>query len=453
MGRGAPPDSRIAIIGGGIAGLTAALRLAQAGRRVSVFEKWPEVGGQAGTFPLGGTRLERFYHHVFRSDREILPLIQELGLGPQLQWLPSRVGFFHGGRIHPFVTPLDLLRFRPISLIDRVRLGAVGVYLQRYEDWRRLEGITAKDWITRYAGRRNYRVVWGPLLRAKFGDRHQDVGMVWFWGKIHLRFASRGQGGWRESLAYMKGSFGVLTDTMAREVERLGGEIHTATPVDRILVEGNRAIGVETRGQARAFETVLATVPSPIFLGLAPDLPQEYARKVAGVHYQAAICLVLELDRPFTDIYWLNISDAGIPFVGVIEQTNFVPVDCYGGRHPLYITNYLPSGDPFLSMGPREVLAAYLPHLKRIQPAFREEWTKDLHLFKEEGAQPIVTANYSRLIPDHRTPIGGLYLANTTQIYPEDRGMNYSVRLGEWASRLILEDLAAISDQQSAVSG
>lgn len=437
--RDVSPDP-IAIVGGGVAGLTAALRLAQAGQRVAVFEKRPEVGGQAATFPIADTRLEIFYHHLFRSDREILALIEELGLGPRLQWLPSRVGFFHGGRIYPFATPLDLLRFRPISLVDRLRLGLVGVYLQRYKEWRRLESITAKDWITRYAGRRNYQVVWGPLLRAKFGDSSQNVGMVWFWGKIHLRFASRGQGGWQENLAYMEGSFGVLLDGMKQEILRLGGEVFTNCPVTRILVEGDRVAGMRVGGEARSFRAVLATVPSPVFLALAPDLPPDYARRVGSIRYQAALCLVLELDRPLTDIYWLNISDPAIPFVGAIEQTNLVPREWYGGRRPLYITNYLPASDPLFHGEPQEVLNAYLPHLKKMQPAFEESWIKDLHLFREEGAQPIVTTNYSRLIPDHRTPIRGLYLANTTQIYPEDRGMNYSVRLGERASQIILED-------------
>lgn len=429
-----------AVVGGGIAGLTTALRLAQAGQRVTLFEKEAELGGQAATFPVGGTRLERFYHHLFRSDREILALIEELGLGNRLCWLPSRVSFFHGGRIYPFVTPLDLLRFRPISFLDRLRLGLVGVFLQRYNNWRRLEGTTARDWITRWAGLRNYQVVWGPLLRAKFGDSHQEVGMVWFWGKIHLRFASRGQGGWQETLAYIEGSFGILLEAMAREIKRLGGEVYVGCPVSRVLVEDQRVVGVEAGGRSLPFEAVVATVPSPIFQGLVPELPPDYARKLGSVRYQATLCLVLELDRPMSHTYWLNISDPAIPFVGVIEQTNYVPREWYGGKHPLYVTNYLSPQDPLYHLGPEELLAAYLPHLQKIQPAFREDWAQGLHLFREEAAQPIVTTHYSHLVPEHRTPISGLYLANTTQIYPEDRGMNYSVRLGERVSRLILEE-------------
>lgn len=440
----------VGIIGGGIAGLTAALRLLRAGHSVSVFEKQKEVGGQAGTFPVAGTRLEVFYHHLFRSDHEILALIDELGLSSRLLWLPSRVGFFYGGKIYPFVTPLDLLRFSPISLVDRVRLGLVTVALQRYKNWSKLEPTTAAEWITRYAGQRNFRVVWGPLLRAKFGESARDVGMVWFWGKIHLRTASRGQGGWQENLAYMEGSFDVLLKRMAEEITRLGGEIRTSCPVGRVLIEGQQASGIEADGQTRSFDAVLATVPSPVFRDLAPDLPADYARKVEAVRYKAALCLVMEMDRPFSDIYWMNISDTAIPFVGVIEQTNLVPRDWYGGKRLVYITNYLSPSDLLYRQGAREVFSAYVPHLKRINPAFREDWVQGLHVFREDGAQPIVTTDYSRLIAEHRTPVTGLYLANTTQIYPEDRGMNYSVRLGERVSRIILEDLGSgVADRGS----
>jgi protoporphyrinogen oxidase len=432
---------RVGIIGGGVAGLTAALRLAQAGQQVVVFEKEDELGGQASTFSLDGARLERFYHHLFRSDREALALLDELGLAQGLAWLPSRVGLFYQGRIYPFVTPLDLLRFGPIPLADRLRLGLVSLYLERYQDWTRLEGVTAKEWITRHAGRRAYEVVWGPLLRAKFGDQYDQVGMVWFWGKVHLRFASRGQGRWQERLGYLEGSFGVFIEALAERIRALGGQVHTAQPVERIVVEGSRVKGLLVGGQLHPFDAVLATVPSPIFLRLAPDLPPEYGRRLEAVRYQAALCLVLALKRQFTQIYWLNISDPAIPFVGVIEQTNFVSKDNYGGRHIIYVTNYLSPGDPLYRLSAEELLGVYLPHLRRIQPVFGPDWVERAWVFREGGGQPIVTTNYTRLIPQHRTPLAGLYLANTTQIYPEDRGMNYSIRLGERVSQIILEQL------------
>ncbi|MFQ5934722.1 MAG: FAD-dependent oxidoreductase, partial [Dehalococcoidia bacterium] len=184
----------IGIIGAGAAGLAAAYELVKRGHRPFVYEASPRIGGQASTFDVGGGRLERGYHHLFTSDTYMVDLIHEMGLGHKLAWIESKVGFYYNGKVYDFVTPMDLLRFTPISLVDRIRLGLVSLYLQRTKNWRKFEGVTASEWIKKWAGRRNHDVVWGPLLRGKFGDSADEVGMAWFWGKIYLRFASRGKG-------------------------------------------------------------------------------------------------------------------------------------------------------------------------------------------------------------------------------------------------------------------
>lgn len=429
------------IIGGGILGLTAAYDLARGGHQVTLFEKEREAGGQLATFQVGGARLEKFYHHIFKHDREVIDLTQELGLGDKLRWLDSRVGFFHGGKIYHFVTPLDLLCFTPVGFFDRLRLGLIGLYLRRYQDWRQLEGITAREWIIRQAGQRNYDVVWGPLLRGKFGQSADEVGMVWFWGKIHLRFASRSGGGQREQLGYLQGSFGLLNDTLLQRAQELGAQIKLGCPVTRILKEnGALALQVQEKGESKryTFEVVLATVPSPAFLRLAPPLPQDYASRLASLRYQEALCLVLTLKRPLSHIYWLNLSDPSLPFVAIIEQTNLIDKAEYGGKHVVYLSNYLSAGHPFLKATPDELLALYLPHLQKINPDFDASWVEERYLFHEEGAQPVVTTHYSQKIPEHATPIPGLFLANTTQIYPQDRGINYSVLLGRRMSQLVV---------------
>lgn len=430
----------IGIVGGGIAGLTAAYHLGRAGHRVTVFEKRPEPGGQAGTFPVDGARLEVFYHHLFTNDTDVISMIDELGLSRNMVWLESKVGFFHGGRIYDFVTAIDLLKFTPISIIDRIRLGLVGLNLRRFKDWRKLEGITAENWIKSHAGRRNYEVVWGPLLRGKFGESAAEVGMVWFWGKIHLRFASRGQGG-KEKLGYMLGSFGQITDALVQRIEAAGGEIHTSSPVKRVLVEQGRVAGLEVEGKGGVpFDAVIATVPSPAFLGMAPGLPEDYAAKLRLARYQAAVCLALVMNRSLSRIYWLNISDPSIPFVAAIEHTNYIDRSNYGGKHILYLSNYLSPSHRLYDATREQLLAEYLPHLKKINPAFEPGWVEQSHLFRDDAGQPIITTNYSESIPEHRTPLRGLYLANTTQIYPQDRGINYSVRLGKTVSDLLLDD-------------
>lgn len=425
----------IGIIGGGIAGLSAAYELSKKGHRVAVFEKEAHLGGQAATFEVAGERLERFYHHIFGSDVDIIGLIDELGLSQRLVWLDSRVGFLHQGRIYDFVTPWDLMKFSPLSLVDRVRLGLVALYLRRYKNWPRLEGRTAQEWITRYAGRHNYDIVWGPLLQNKFGASFDEVGMVWLWGKVHLRFASRARG--RERLGYLRGSFGLLIDTLAQRVLDGRGSIYTSSAVSRIVVEGEKAVALQVGEQVHPFDAFVATVPSPAFLNMVPRLPAEYATKLEEVRYQGAICLVLTLKRPLSHIYWLNISDPSIPFVAVIEHTNLVDPSNYGGRRIVYLSNYVSRDSPLYRLDAAGLLTEYLPHLRKINPQFDPGWIEERYLFREEAGQPIITTGYSSQIPEHRTPISHLYLANTAQIYPEDRGMNYSVGLGLKISNIL----------------
>lgn len=435
----------VGIIGGGIAGLTAAYRLQQLGHQVAVYEARPFLGGQAGTFEVGGERLEVFYHHLFRSDTHVISLIDEMGLGERLSWRDSKVGFYYGGRVYDFVTPMDLLRFRPVSLVDRVRLGLVGLYLRRQKDWRRFEGVTAREWIRRWAGKRNYEVVWGPLLRGKFGSRADDVGMVWFWGKIFLRFASRGGGvAQKEKLGYLMGSFGLLTDELSRRLREGGARLETGRPVEQIVVQDGRASGVRLAGGETALhDAVIATVPNGPLLQMAPYLPDSYAALLQKVQYQWATCLVLALKESLSRIYWMNISDPEIPFVGAIEHTNYIEPSHYGGKHILYLSNYVEESSPVTGMSIEEISAHYLPHLTKINPAFSPDWVTERWLFKDPAGQPVITTNYGGSIPDHRTPVPGLYLANTTQIYPEDRGLNYSVRLGETIARLVSDDQRA----------
>lgn len=432
---------RIAIIGGGITGLTAAYELAKRGDEVSLFESDPDLGGQAATFPVEGTRLEKFYHHIFVSDREMIALIEELGLGEKMRWLPSKVGIYYEGQIYDFVTPFDLLRFRPLGLLQRLRTGIVTLYLQRFADWRNLEDITALEWVRRNVGRQPYEVIFRPLLRGKFGQYADEISMAWLWSKFKHRVASRGPGMQRELLGYMGGSFQPLIDRLAERIVELGGKIYPGTPVKKVVIEGNKVMGLEIgKGETSVdhrFPLVVATVPSFVLLDIAPGLPAEYEARLRQVDYLGAVCLVLSLKEPLSRIYWLNISDTSFPFVGAIEQTNFISPDVYKGKHIVYLSNYLPRHDHRYHLPPEELLSTYLPFLKGINPAFDEGWIEGLRLFRADAAQPVITCDYRERIPPLWTPVEGLYLANTSQIYPEDRGMNYNVRLGQRVAEIV----------------
>ncbi|HWO72686.1 MAG TPA: NAD(P)/FAD-dependent oxidoreductase [Dehalococcoidia bacterium] len=437
---------KAAIIGGGVAGLTAAYRLAQAGHEVALFEASPELGGLVRTFEAGGEPLECFYHHLFTTDTTIVGLIEELGLGDRLTWRDSKVGFYHGGRIWNFVTPMDLLRFKPLPLVDRIRLGLAGLYLRRQNDWRRYESITAWEWIRRYAGQKALDVVWGPLLRGKFADQAEEVAMAWLWSKVHLRFSSRGSGpSQREKLGYMLGSFRVYIAELERRL-RERARVETSQPVRRIEVSAGRASGLLLAdGRRVEADAVIACVPSERFLAIAPPLDEEYERRVKAARWQSALCYVVALKHSLTPIYWLNISDAGIPFIAVIEHTNFIEKERYGGLHLVYLSNYLKPDHPWMVLSDQELDDLYLPHLQKFNPSFSRDWIVDRWVFRGPNAQPVIRCHYRDDLPDHCTPVPGLYLANMQQIYPEDRGQNYSIRMGEQVARMAMEDWTTVT--------
>ncbi len=447
---------RLAIIGGGFAGLTAAYELGKQGYQVFVFERMAELGGLAGTFPIEGTRLERGYHHWFTSDTDIVSQLEELGLGDRVQWIESKTGWFYGGKIWNWVTPMDLMRFTPLSLPGRVRLGLSTLYLQKVQNkLSDYEKITAATWLKQYAGQEAWDKVWGPLFRGKFGKEAENIPLVWLWYKSVLRLNSK-KGLTKEVLGYPRGSFQILIDALASAIRKQGSKIYTGTTVQRVVVENGVACGLQFAGDEKSqaaqrelaagkgyatFDRIICTAPSFATLKIVNEFPPAYVAKMNAAHYMAAVLVILKLKRPMSRIYWMNVADRSIPFVATIEHTNFIPPEVYNGKRVMYVSNYLDPSSPYFQMKSDELFKAYLPHLQKINPQFTPDWVEEMWHFKEAAAQPIVPLNYSAQIPEYRTPIQHLYLANTTQIYPEDRGTNYSVRLGRMIAKMVDEDV------------
>lgn len=449
---------RVAVLGAGMAGLTAALRLTQAGHGVDVYERWPGLGGQAATLDVGGGHLlERYYHHWFTSDRHIVGLCEELGVAGAIEWRPSSMAFFVDGAVHPFTGPLDLLRFAALPLRDRLRMGVAVVRLQRAgRGVEAYEGETARAWIEREMGAAAWAKVWGPLLRGKFGSRAEDISMAWLWGKLTLRRKLEGREARRELLGYPGRSFEPLFAALRGAIEGSGGRVLIDRPAAALSRAGDGRLRVcaaaagafrtghdprafpRADAEAQRYDAVVATVPSDVFAALLDgDLREEvgerYLDRLATIEYHAALCLLLELDRRFTTHYWTNVADTAVPFVGLVEHTNLVEPQRYGGRRFLYVANYLEHGHELLGLDAEALLERYLPGLRAITPAFERSWVRASWLHREPAAQPIVDVGYHERIPSLRTGAPGLVLANTTQVYPQDRGTNYAVRLAEAA--------------------
>ena len=433
---------RVAVVGAGLTGLTAALRLMQAGYRLTVFERYPEPGGLVRVLEIGGEPLECFYHHLFTTDTAYVDLARELGLAGEIEWLPSRMGIWSHGRLWDFGTPQSLLSFRPLPWKDKVRFALSTLALQRRTEVGGLDRITAREWLLRHQGEAAWRAIWHPLLVQKFGPMADQVAMVWLWRKIFLRGRSRSRTGMGERLGYMRGSFARLVRRLWSLLEAGGVELRPCDPVRRIEAADGGGLRLLSRSGDHRFRAVLAATSLEEYLEMARHLlPEEERERLGGARSTGALCTVLELDRSLTPYYWLNIADPGFPFGGLIEHTNYIPKERYGGRHVLYISNYLFRDDPLFSRPARDLLDRYLPALRTINPAFEPSWILDVHHFRAASAQPVVTPGYSRLIPGVRTPVAGLYLSCMAQIYPEDRGQNYAVAYGERAASTLAADL------------
>jgi protoporphyrinogen oxidase len=472
QGDGVEEALSVGIVGAGYTGLTAAYRLLQAGYRVEIFERSHQVGGLAMSFDLGGAALEKYYHHLFTSDSDITDLADELGVA--IDWPSPQMGMFHGGKVYPFTTPTDLLRFSPLSLADRVRCGVTGLFLQRYPNPAPFESIRAIDWYRRWAGEGVTDKIWGPMLRVKFGRNAERIAMVWMWGKMRLRATSRTKGGTQESLGYVRGGFASLTNRLVQRIESSGGVIHrgaivrniggvdpqliperTALPGFISRLRSSPAAGagtpwtatrggrmtVDTSRGRREFDAVLSTVAPPLLAGLAPLLPASWRQTARSIEHSGVICTILVLKHSLSPIYWMNVSDVSVPFGGLIEHTNYIPSSQYGGRHIVYVSHYTYPDEEFYSLPSDQVLARYLPHLRRVNPQFDESWIERCMFMRDEFAQPIVTPNYAERLLPYATPVAGLFSSSMAQIYPEDRGTNYAVRGGNQAAQVVAEYL------------
>lgn len=471
---------KIAVLGGGLTGLTAAYYLTKTNHQVFLFERENILGGLASSFPSSGWAwpLERFYHHFFANDWEVKDLIKELGLEGKLffkkpttaiyyphpsfpQYPNILISQFPRSPIHPFDSPLSLLTFPHLTLLEKLRTGAALAYLKLIPSWQQFDKLTAKNWLKRHLGKKPFRILWQPLLQAKFGNYADKVPMAWFWARIKKR---------TRSLGYLEGGFQTLINRLVEKIKENGGKIllnlaiQKITPIPsgslcltftstvspgNILTHDRVSKSYIPEGIPDKFERIIATLPTPIFLKIFPALPPKFSQPLSQIDHLWAQTLILKMNKPFLkNTYWLNINDSSFPFLAVVEHTNFIDQSHYGGNHILYIGNYLPSGHPYLSKSPAELLQIFLPYLQRINPNFDHRFLipDSQFLFSSPFAQPIFPPNYSQFLKQlsilNYQLLPGLYLANQDLVYPWDRGTNYSIELGKGIAETVIKDKA-----------
>lgn len=424
---------KICIIGAGFTGLTAGFKLAKEGHKVTIFESNNVPGGLALGFKEKKWKwsLEEHYHHLFKTDYAIQELAREIN--HKINYIRPKTSTYYKNTILQIDSPLNLLKFKHLSLIDRIRTGSVLAYLKATNSWRNLEKKEAYTFLTQTMGSNSYEVIWQPLLEKKFGKYSKVIPASWFWARVKSRTAE---------LGYPEKGFRELALTIEKNIKKNHGEIIYKSKVVNIQKVKNKLQVKTDKNTTHEFDRVICTMPTNIFTKITTGLPKKYTEALQNFEGLGAINLVLILKESFLKdgTYWLNINDKKIPFLCIVEHTNFMNKNKYGGEKIIYIGNYLEPSNKYFQFTPKQLLNEYLPHLKKVNKDFKKSTIKKVHLFKTPFAQPIVRKNYSKKIPAMKTPVDGLYLANIQQVYPWDRGTNYAVELGNKVAEILLKD-------------
>lgn len=436
----------VCVIGAGLTGLVAAYRLSAQGHAVLLLESTLEAGGIVSSFLLGKGRVEHIYHHIFTSDNDLIDLCTELGMNNPFTYHETNDALYTDGRLYPFSGPVDLLRFWPLPLAQRIRTGLCVLRAGRIQNYQELEQETAAEYLRRTNGPDAFAKLWKPLLRAKFDQDADKVSAVWIWNKFKLRGGSRSGKLGRQRLGYMHGSFQTLVDALVQVIELQGGRIHYGYTAMDIISQGPRyqvACILDNCSQA-AFtaDAVIAAVSSRQFANITTNLalPEQYLYRIRQIRYKGDLCLVLRTKKSLSPYYWTTVCD-DLPFVVVIEHTNLTGTAEYGGS-VIYLSRYLDVSNPMWIRSDGEIFRIFTAGLKTMYPQFDPADIMDWRLRRTRYAQPVIDCGYKEKQPEMQTPVAGVYLAGMAQIYPEDRGMNYAVRLGsevaELADRFLL---------------
>ena len=416
----------VAVVGGGISGLVVAYWLAKAGARVTVYEASDQLGGLGTFFQYRNVSLERFYHCMLPSDRHLLGILHELGLADETYWKETSFGFMHNGKLYGLNTPFELLKFSPLSWMDRIRVGLTGLW-GRICSSNGLDDVTCVEWLSRLSGNRAFEAFWKPMLQAKFGDRYHEVPALWFWTRFN-----REKGGKRECKGYIHGGYRRIIDALVKSIEAHGGAVKLQAPVGKLdFAENARLVICETQGKSEAYDRVVVTAPISFLHKAMKDggLAKTAALIDTGIDMQGVINAVFMLRRGFTKHYWVAAIDEEIPFQGIVESTTLLDKADTAGVHLVYLMNYVHRTDPLFPQSDEEILKAYTTGLKRLFPDFQDDDVIDRFVFRAPFVEPLYTIGYQQRKPPTILLPGKLYLATTAQVYPEVTSWNGTIGL------------------------
>lgn len=406
-------------------GLAVAYQLAKDGHEPVVFEADDRVGGMTATFDFNGLEIERYYHFHCISDHAFLTLLDELRIKDKMHWVETKMGYWYQNKLQAWGNPLALLTFKGLGWVAKFRYGLHAFLSTKRDDWKPLDHVEASDWIRRWVGAEAYEVLWRRLFDYKFYDHVGNLSAAWIWSRIRRIGRSR-YSLFREKLGYLQGGSKTLLQAMSGAIESHGGVIRLRTPVTKVVIDQGRVTGVEVNGQVEAFDKVISTIPLPYVPRVMPDLPTDVLEKFKALKNIAVVCVIAKMAKPLTENFWLNTNDPDMDIPGLVEYTNLQPLD----KHIVYVPFYMPGEHPKFADADEVFIQKVKRYLQKINPALADSDFLDVRASRYRYAQPICDPGYLDKLPPVALPVKGLWVADTSYYYPEDRGISESIGFG-----------------------
>jgi len=425
-------DKKIGIVGGGILGMTMAYRLSQKGYSVTILEAAKSTGGLASSWQIDDIVWDKFYHVILMSDNYTRTILKELGLDDEINWVETKTGFYSEKKLHSMSNTFEFLKFPPLNLISKFRLGFTIFYASRIKNWKKLEKVLVADWLTQISGKRTFEKMWLPLLKSKLGDMYTKTSAAFIWATIQRMYAARRSGLKKEMFGYINGGYATILDRFDKKLKESVINTLTGHKVKLINKSKNGKFSVEFINQeTKEFDEVILTVPSPVIPRICPDISNEEKSKLTNTQYLGVVCAAILSDKPLSPYYVTNITDNGFPFTGVIEMTALIDPKQIKGKYLIYLPKYVASNDPVFNESDEIITNRFVKDLLKMHSHISKENIRFTGVARAKQVFALSTLNYSENIPQTKTSVNGLYIVNSSLITNGTLNVNETIQLAE----------------------
>lgn len=430
-----------AIIGGGMLGMTLALRLIQQGQKVTIFESAEKAGGLTRAWRMDDVVWDRFYHVILMSDLNTRKILKEIGLEHEINWVETKTGFYSNGKLYSMSNIIEFFKFPPINLVDKFRLGFTIFFASRIKDWKFMENILVEKWLTKWSGKNVFNKIWLPLLKAKLGDNYKNTSASFIWSTIQRMYAARRSGLKKEMFGYVNGGYENVNTRFVEYLEKAGVEFKYNSLVNSVTKNNSETIDITLNDKTTTtWSKVISTLPSGISVKIAPDLSPDEKSKHQSIKYLGVICASILMKKQLSKFYVTNITDSGFPFTGVIEMTALIDPKEIKGHHLIYLPKYVNSDDPMLNIPDDELSQSFLNDFLRMYPSIAKEDITFCGVSKARNVFSLPTINYSGNLPGIKTSIDNYFIVNSAQIINGTLNVNETIQVAETKLSEILNE-------------